>query len=97
MTLTNYKHRMSKGLLSVKFQTSQKTMKSHCTKSPQLIIICNKKKKPLNIIFTVSFLSFRTDRSGQTVQTQIRVLLEEHSDQGLHCLQFPLHLLDALL
>ena len=24
-------------------------------------------------------------------------LLEEQSDQGLHCLQFPLHLLDALL
>ena len=46
---------------------------------------------------TVMILSFRTDRSGQTVQTQIRLLLEEQSDQGLHCLQFPLHLLDALL
>ena len=45
----------------------------------------------------VMILSFRTDRSGQTVQTQIRLLLEEQSDQGLHCLQFPLHLLDALL
>ena len=44
----------------------------------------------------VIFLSFWTDRSGQTVQTQIR-LLEEQSDQGLQCLQFPLHLLDALL
>ena len=33
--------------------------------------------------------SFRTDRSGQTVQTQIRLLLEEEqSDQGLHCLLF---------
>ena len=42
---------------------------------------------------TVMFLSFRTDRSGQTVQTQIRLLLEEQSDQSLHCLQFPLHLL----
>ena len=47
--------------------------------------------------YTVMILSFRTDRSGQTVQTQIRLLLEEQSDQGLHCLQFPLHLLDALL
>ena len=47
--------------------------------------------------FTVMIQSFRTDRSGQTVQTQIRLLLEEQSDQGLHCLQFPLHLLDALL
>ena len=46
---------------------------------------------------TVMFLSFRTDRSGQRVQTEIRLLLEEQSDQGLHCLQFPLHLLDALL
>ena len=48
---------------------------------------------------TVIFLSFRTDRSGQTVQTQIRLLLvdPDQSDQGLHCLQFPLHLLDALL
>ena len=45
----------------------------------------------------VMFLSFRTDRSWQTVQTPIRLLLEEQSDQGLHCLQFPLHLLDELL
>ena len=42
-------------------------------------------------------LSFQTDRSGQTVQTQIRLLLEEQSDQGLHCLQFLLLLLDAFL
>ena len=45
---------------------------------------------------TVMILSFRTDRSGQTVQTQIRLLLEEQSDQGLHCLQFRLHFLGAL-
>ena len=42
-------------------------------------------------------LRFQTDRSGQTVQTQIRQLLEDQSDQGLHCLQFRLCLLDALL
>ena len=30
-------------------------------------------------------LNFRTDRSWQTVQTQIRLFLEEQSDQGLHC------------
>ena len=41
---------------------------------------------------TVMILNFRTDRSGQTVQTQIRLLLEEQSDQGLHCLLFHLHL-----
>ena len=46
---------------------------------------------------TVKFLSFRTDWSGQIVQTQIRLLLEEQSDQGLHYLQYCLHLLDALL
>ena len=40
---------------------------------------------------TVMILSFRTDMPGQTVQTQIRLLLEELSDQGLHCLQFHLH------
>ena len=40
-------------------------------------------------------LSFQTDRSGQTVQTQIRLLLEEQSDQGIHCLLFNLHLLEA--
>ena len=36
-------------------------------------------------------LSFRTDRSRQTVQTQIKLLLVEQSDQGLHCLLFHLH------
>ena len=49
------------------------------------------------VIHTVMILSFRTDRSGQTVQTQIRLLLEEQSEQGLHCLPFSLHLLDSLL
>ena len=45
---------------------------------------------------TVMILSFWTDRSGHTVQTQIRLLLEEQSDQGLHCLPFCLHRLDSL-
>ena len=45
---------------------------------------------------TVMTLSFRTDRSGQTVQTQIRLLLEEQSDQGLHCLLFHLYLFDEI-
>ena len=34
---------------------------------------------------------------GQTVQTQIRLVLKEQSDQGLHYLPLHLHLLDALL
>ena len=46
---------------------------------------------------TLMILSFRTDGPGQTVQTQIRLLLEEQSNQGLHCLQLPLHHLDTLL
>ena len=37
-------------------------------------------------------LSFRTGRSGQTEE-----LLEEQSDQGLHCLQCHLQPLDAVL
>ena len=34
--------------------------------------------------------------SGQTVQTQIRLLLEEQSDRGLHCLLFCLHVFDKI-
>ena len=41
-------------------------------------------------------LNFRTERSGQTVRTQIRLLLMEQSDQGLHCLLFHLHLFDKI-
>ena len=41
-------------------------------------------------------ISFRTDMSGQTVQTQIRRLLQEQSDQGLHCLLFSLHHFDMI-
>ena len=44
----------------------------------------------------VMIQSLQTDRSGQTVQTQIRLLLEEQSDQGLHCLLFHLHLFDEI-
>ena len=48
------------------------------------------------LFFTVMILNFRTDRSGQTVQIQIRLLLEEQSDQGLHCLPFHLHVFDKI-
>ena len=41
-------------------------------------------------------LSFRTDRSEQTVQTQIRLLLEEQSDQGIHWLLFHLQNFDTI-
>ena len=45
----------------------------------------------------VMILSFRTDWSGQIVQSQFRLLPKEQSDQGLHYLQYCLHLLDVLL
>ena len=46
---------------------------------------------------TVIILNIGTDRSEQTLQTQIRLLLMEQSDQGLLCLLFCLHLLNTLL
>ena len=46
---------------------------------------------------SVMIRSFRTDRSGQRVQIQIRLPLEEQSDQGLYCLQCRLFPLDAIL
>ena len=48
-------------------------------------------------VITVIILNIGTDRSEQTVQTQIRLLLMEQSDQGLLCLLFSLHLLNAIL
>ena len=49
-----------------------------------------------NTVSTVMIQSFQTNRSGLTVQTQIRLLLDELSDQGLHCLLFYLHLFDEI-
>ena len=48
-------------------------------------------------IHTVQILCIGTDRSQQTVQTKIRLLLKKQSDQGLRCLSFRQHLLDALM
>ena len=45
----------------------------------------------------MKMLSIQTDRSEQTVQTLIRLLLKEQSDQGLHCLPFHPHALETLL
>ena len=47
----------------------------------------------MNYLETVNVLKFRTPKfltkwQMQTVQTQIRLLLKEQSDQGLHCLPF---------
>ena len=64
-----------------------------------LILLLQKideKMYKLLISGTIMILSFRTDRSEQTVQTQIRLLLEEQSDQGLHCLLIHLHLSEEI-
>ena len=45
---------------------------------------------------TVMIQSFRTDWSRQIVQTEIRLLLREQSDQGIHCLLFHLQLFDEI-
>ena len=47
--------------------------------------------------FTVKVRTIGTDRSGHTVQTQIRLLHKEQSDQGLHRLPFQQHYKKALL
>ena len=52
---------------------------------------------PSNFDNTVKILCIGTDRSQQTVQTKIRLLLKKQSDQGLRCLPFHQHLLDALM
>ena len=46
---------------------------------------------------TVQIICIGTDRSQQTVQTKIRLLLKKQSDQGLRCLPFHPHLLNALM
>ena len=45
---------------------------------------------------TVQILYIGTDRSQQTVQTKIRLLLKKQSDQGLRCLPFYQHLFGCL-
>ena len=40
--------------------------------------------------------NFSDRQSGQTVQSQIRLLLEEQFDQGLHCLLLHLRLFDKI-
>ena len=45
---------------------------------------------------TVQILYIGTDRSQQTVQTKIRLLLKKQSDQGLHCLPFHQQLLECI-
>ena len=55
------------------------------------------KKKKRTVCITVQILCIGTDRSQQTVQTKIRLLLKKQSDQGLRCLPVHQHPLDALV
>ena len=57
----------------------------------------NIKRYLCGFLFTIQTLCIGTDRSQQTVQTKIRLLLKKQSDQGLLCLPFHQHLLDALM
>ena len=88
---TNIQHVFD--ILSIKHLNYQKLKMSeliwlrHCG---FLALLCS-------LSITVMILSFRTDRPGQTVQTQIRLLLQEQSGQGLHYLSFRLHRLDSLV
>ena len=50
----------------------------------------------LNVVYR-NILSIRTDRTDKTMKTLIRLLLEEQSDQGLHCLSFYLFRLHIIL
>ena len=70
------------------------TLKKRICSLQQQIVL---KKKPNCRQITVIILNIGTDRSEQTVQTQIRLLLMEQSDQGLLCLLFCLHLLNTIL
>ena len=54
-------------------------------------------KQILSFISTVQVLCIGTDRSQQTGQTKMGLLLKKQSDQGLRCLPFHQHLLDALM
>ena len=49
---------------------------------------------PLEVL-PIQILCIGTDRSQQTVQTKIRLLLKKQSDQVLHCLPVHQRLLDA--
>ena len=68
---------------------------SASNKYPQHVFIEKKAKLSVNTC-TVMIQCFRTHGSGQSVQTQIRLLLGDQSDQGLHCLLFHLHLFDEI-
>ena len=90
-------HMQTRGIKTAAAVTGYSGLLLHNYNYNSLLFNLNKLNETLTIstmAYTVMILSFRTDMPGQTVQTQIRLLLEEQSDQGLHCLPFRLHRLD---
>ena len=65
--------------------------------NPEISLLISSEISLLISFLTVIILNIGTDRSEQTVQTQIRLLLKEQSDQGLLCLLSCLHLLNTIL
>ena len=60
------------------------------------VIVCKNLFLLVSNIHEVDSLHSQTDRSRQTLKTQIKPLMKGQSNQGPHCLPFSLHLLDAL-
>ena len=77
-------------------QMEQQTVKTQIREQSDLGLPCLPRPVCPKLRITVIILNFRTDKSGQTVKTQIRLLLEGQSDQGLHCLLFHLHVFDQI-
>ena len=77
--------------------------KFHCVSNVRILsglmcpLVCSVGVINFGRVDTVIILYIGTDRSEQTVETQIRLLLMEQSDQGLLCLLFCLHLLNTIL
>ena len=77
--------------------------KFHCVSYVRILsglmcpLVCSVGVIVFGRVDTVIILNIGTDRSEQTVETQIRLLLMEQSDQGLLCLLFCLHLLNTIL
>ena len=81
-----------------KMHTEEQTVKTRSSPRPDCSKPLDHYSNPAHIsTVAVKILSFLTGRPGQTVQTQIRLLLEEQSDQGFHCLLFHLFKVSPLL
>ena len=74
-----------------------KTWRFNCSNMQDIGTIVLQDDYLTGCLLPYKFYVFGTDRSQQTVQTKIRLLLKKQSDQDLRCLPFYQHLLDALM